>query len=66
MMENDLEMYGETVETMREHVQLANDLGDYGSEEVFRQTLAIIEDDAHHVDHFLEDDTLVTEEAVQK
>ncbi|MFC7007238.1 DNA starvation/stationary phase protection protein DpsA [Halalkalicoccus salilacus] len=66
MMENDLEMYAETVESIREHVQLANDLGDFGSEEVFRRTLVVVEDDAHHIDHYLEDDTLVTEEAMER
>lgn len=65
-LSNDLEIYAETVERMREHVQLASDLGDYGSEEVLRETLVIIEDDAHHFHHYLEDDTLVTEEALHE
>lgn len=65
-LSNDLEIYAETVERMREHVQLAGDLGDYGSEEILRETLVIIEDDAHHFHHYLEDDTLVVEEAIHE
>jgi DNA-binding ferritin-like protein len=63
-MENDLEMYGEIIETVREHVSLAEDLGDYASSELLRDVLEDLEDDAHEIDHFLEDDTLVLEEAL--
>ncbi|WP_122088403.1 DNA starvation/stationary phase protection protein DpsA [Halalkalicoccus subterraneus] len=65
-LSNDLEIYAETVERMREHVQLAGDLGDYGSEEILRESLVIVEDDAHHFHHYLEDDTLVVEEAIHE
>ncbi|XVH30933.1 DNA starvation/stationary phase protection protein DpsA [Haloferacaceae archaeon DSL9] len=65
-LENDLEMYGDIIENMREHIQLADNLGDFGSEEILRETLAVVEEDAHHIEHYLEDDSLVVESAVHK
>ncbi|MUW14826.1 DNA starvation/stationary phase protection protein [Halorubrum sp. CBA1125] len=62
-MEHDLEMYGDVIESVREHVSLAEDLGDYATGELLRDTLEDLEDDAHEIEHFLEDDTLVLEEA---
>ncbi|QHS16551.1 DNA starvation/stationary phase protection protein DpsA [Halopenitus persicus] len=63
-MENDLAMYGEIIETVREHISLAEDLGDYATSEILRDTLEDLEDDAHELEHFLEDDTLVLEAAL--
>lgn len=63
-MANDREMYGEIVQTMREHISLAEDLGDYATGEMLREQLEDLEDDAHEADHFLEDDTLVLESAL--
>lgn len=63
-MENDREMYGEIVQTVREHISLADDLGDYATSEMLREQLENLEDDAHEADHFLEDDTLVLESAL--
>jgi DNA-binding ferritin-like protein len=62
-MENDLELYGDVIESVREHVSLAEDLGDYATSELLRETLEDLEDGAHEIEHFLEDDTLVLEEA---
>jgi DNA-binding ferritin-like protein len=63
-MENDLEMYGDIIESVREHVAFAEDLGDYASGELLREILEDLEEDAHEIEHFLEDDTLVLEEAL--
>lgn len=63
-MENDLEMYGDIIERVREHVSLAEDLGDYATAELLRDVLEDLEDDAHEIHHFLEDDTLVLESAL--
>ncbi|PSQ45794.1 DNA starvation/stationary phase protection protein [Halobacteriales archaeon SW_7_68_16] len=57
-LENDLEMYGEIIDSMREHVDLAQDLGDHATAEILRQVLVDVEDQAHHVEHYLEDDSL--------
>ncbi|MFB6136468.1 MAG: DNA starvation/stationary phase protection protein DpsA [Halobacteriaceae archaeon] len=61
---HDLDVYGEIIEGYREHVSLAHDLGDFGTEEMLRQQLLTLEEHAHVLDHFLEDDTLVTEDAL--
>ncbi|QPV62970.1 DNA starvation/stationary phase protection protein [Halosimplex litoreum] len=65
-LEHDLSMYGDIVEDLREHVELATDLGDHATAEILREILVQVEEDAHHVEHYLEDDTLVTPEAVEK
>lgn len=63
-LENDIELYGDTIESLREHIQLATNLGDYGTEDVLRDVLEEAEEYAHHIEHYLEDDTLVTDEAM--
>ncbi|WP_254837702.1 DNA starvation/stationary phase protection protein DpsA [Natronomonas marina] len=60
---NDLEMMGTMIETMRDHIALVRDLGDYTTEEILRDELETLEDHAHHLEHYLEDDTLVLESA---
>ncbi len=59
-LENDLETYGDIIDSLREHVELATDLGDHATAEILRGILVQTEEDAHHIDHYLEDDTLVT------
>ncbi len=61
--ENDLEMYGDIIESMRDSIELAENLGDYATAEILRDILVTLEDDGHHFEHYLEDDTLVLEEA---
>ena len=58
-LENDLEMYGDIIESLRDHVDLATNLGDHATAELLREILVEVEEDAHHLDHYLEDDTLV-------
>ncbi|MFC6754643.1 DNA starvation/stationary phase protection protein DpsA [Halorubrum tibetense] len=60
-LENDLEVFGDITEQLREHIQLANNLGDYNTEELLRDVLADVEEHGHHIEHYLEDDTLVTQ-----
>lgn len=62
-LRNDMEMFGDIVERMRDHIELTNNLGDFTSEEVFRAAIPDYEDHAHHLEHYLEDDTLVLDEA---
>ncbi|QZX99501.1 DNA starvation/stationary phase protection protein DpsA [Halobaculum rubrum] len=62
---NDMEMYGEIIETLREHVELADGLGDPATGEILRKNIVQVEEDAHHIEHYLEDDTLVTEGTMQ-
>ena len=63
-LENDLEMYGDIIESLREHIELATDLGDHATAEILREILVQTEEDAHHVEHYLEDDTLVFDGAM--
>ncbi|ELZ23744.1 Ferritin Dps family protein [Halosimplex carlsbadense 2-9-1] len=65
-LEHDLAIYGDNIESLRDHVELAADLGDHATAEILREILVQVEEDAHHVEHYLEDDTLVTPEAVEK
>jgi DNA-binding ferritin-like protein (oxidative damage protectant) len=55
---NDMEMFGDIIETVREHVELATNLGDHATAELLRQQLLTLEDHAHHIEHYLEDDSL--------
>jgi DNA-binding ferritin-like protein len=57
-LEHDLEMYGDVIETLRDHVELMTDLGDHATAEIIRENLVQVEEDAHHVDHYLEHDSL--------
>ncbi|PSP56757.1 DNA starvation/stationary phase protection protein [Halobacteriales archaeon QS_1_67_19] len=59
--ENDLEMYGDIIESYREHIELAENLGDHATGEMLRQHLVDLEEHAHVIDHYLEDDTLVVD-----
>jgi DNA-binding ferritin-like protein len=61
---NDLELYGDIIETVREHVTVAENLGDYATSEVLRDHLEALEGDADEIRGFLADDTLVLESAM--
>lgn len=63
-LEHDLEMYGDIIESLRDHVELATNLGDHATAQILREILVEVEEDAHHVEHYLEDDTLVTEDSL--
>jgi len=65
-LENDLEMYGDIIESQREHIELATDLGDHATAEILREILVQTEEDAHHIEHYLEDDSLVVQDAVHE
>jgi DNA-binding ferritin-like protein len=62
-LHNDMEMYGDVIETVRDHVDLAQGLGDHATAELLRQQLVTLEEHAHHLEHYLEDDTLVVDSA---
>ncbi|WP_330632070.1 DNA starvation/stationary phase protection protein DpsA [Halocatena halophila] len=63
-LENDLEIYGDIIESIRDHIELADNLGDYYTGEMLREILIGVEEDAHHIEHYLEDDSLVLENAL--
>jgi len=62
-LHNDLEMYGDIIESYRDHIELAEGLGDYATAQMLREQLEGVEEHAHHLEHYLEDDTLVLESA---
>ena len=57
-LENDMEMYGDIIETVRDHIELADNLGDHATAEMLRQQLLELEEFAHTIDHFLGEDSL--------
>ena len=59
--ENDLEMYGDVIESYRDHIKLAEGFGDYATAHMLREQLEDLEEHAHTIHHYLEDDTLVSE-----
>ena len=61
--ENDLGIYGDIIEGYRDHIELAEGLGDYATSEMMREHLEHLEEHAHVIAHYLEDDTLVLESA---
>jgi len=62
---NDLAMYGDIIESLRDHVELASNLGDHATAEILRGVLVEVEEDAHHIEHYLEGDSLVTQGSMQ-
>jgi starvation-inducible DNA-binding protein len=58
-LHNDMELYGDIIEMVRDHVELAEGLGDHATAEMLREQLITLEEHAHHLEHYLEDDTLV-------
>jgi len=58
-LEGDLEGYATLVASVREHVDLVEDLGDSGTGERLREHLETLEADAHVLEQYLEADTLV-------
>lgn len=64
-LDHDLDMYGDMIDSLRDHVGLAEDLGDYATSEILRRNLEVVEEHAHHFEHYLEDDTLVLESATK-
>jgi DNA-binding ferritin-like protein len=57
-LEGDLEGYATLLVSMREHVDLVEDMGDAATGQILREHLEAMEEDAHEIEQFLEDDTL--------
>lgn len=65
-LDGDLEGYAALIVSMREHIALAEKRGDPGTAELLRDHLEDLEEDAHVIEQFLKDDTLVRAEALKK
>ncbi len=57
-LEGDLEAYATLVASVRDHVGLAREVGDEATAELLADWLRELEDDAHTIEQFLEDDSL--------
>lgn len=62
-LERDLDGYATLAVQMREHVELTERLGDKATAELLREHLRTLERDAHVLERYLADDTLVRHEA---
>lgn len=58
-LERDLDGYATLAVRMRDHIELVERLGDEGTGELVREHLKILEEDAHTLERYLADDTLV-------
>lgn len=61
----DLDGYATLVASIRDHIALAEEVGDSGTAERLREHLTVLEDDAHAIERVLETETLVREEALE-
>ncbi|WP_339104355.1 DNA starvation/stationary phase protection protein DpsA [Haloterrigena salinisoli] len=62
-LERDLDGYATLAVQWREHIELADRLGDAATNELLRRHLKTLEADAHVLDRYLADDTLVLRDA---
>ena len=58
MLEHDLAAERTLAQALRDTIRLARDLGDPGTERTVKKVLTKVEDRAHHLDHFLGEDSL--------
>ncbi|MDP9379528.1 MAG: DNA starvation/stationary phase protection protein [Chloroflexota bacterium] len=58
MLERDLAINCKIIQTLRGRIQEANQSGDYGTENLLKAILLEQEDQAHELQHMLEDETL--------
>jgi DNA-binding ferritin-like protein len=58
-LERDLDGYATLVVQVREHIELAERLGDEATSELLREHLETLEADAHTLDKYLANDSLV-------
>lgn len=64
-LRNDLEMYAKLAESLRDHVEFAENLGDFATGQLLRKLATDVEEDVHELERFLADDTLVVESTVR-
>ena len=57
-LNRDMHSDGIVALNLRKSIDEATKLGDYGTERVLKKILLHVEDRAHHLEHFLEDDSL--------
>lgn len=60
MLRNDLEGEQTVIKHLRKTINMTLQLGDYGTEQLLKRVLYNAEDRAHHLDHYLQEATLVS------
>jgi DNA-binding ferritin-like protein len=58
MLKHDLDGERTLAKQLRETIAEANELGDPGTERTLKKVLTKVEDRAHHLDHYLGEDSL--------
>jgi len=58
MLTRDREAEGTIAQKLRRTIELCTKLGDYGTETLLKQVLMAVEERAHHLDHYLGEDSL--------
>lgn len=58
-LSNDLQAYGDLIEQVSSHVELAESYGDHVTGQLLRRYLVVLEDSAHESDRFLRDGSVV-------
>ena len=58
MLERDLSSNRQIIKTLRQHIQQAQGIGDYGTENLLKSVLQGQENQAHELQHMLEDESL--------
>lgn len=58
-LENDLDGYATLAVSMRDHIRLADEIGDEATSEILRRAIRDLEEDAATLDKYLADDTLL-------
>lgn len=58
MLAHDMRAYGEIIVRYRDVIRLCMQVGDFGSEQMLKEQLQMLEFDVHHLEHVLAKDTL--------
>lgn len=64
-LERDLDGYATLAVQMRDHIELAENMDDEATAELLREHLRTLEEDAHVLERYLADDTLVRKDIVR-
>lgn len=64
-LSNDLDGYATLAVRFRDGIDLAKDVGDETTVELLREHLKTLEEDAHTIERFLADDTLIRQESLR-
>lgn len=58
MLSNDMRAYQEIIVRYRDMIRFANQVFDFGTEQMLKEQIVLLEMDVHHLEHVLGEDTL--------